>query len=81
MMITVRAQTSLADQAAQVRVTGLAAGEQETLEVSSTDAKGVQPQGCMPSAATSNQAASPVTARPPCRAAKSAAARPVIQPS
>jgi len=39
--ITVSPQTSFADQAVQVRVTGLAAGEQATLRVSSTDAAGV----------------------------------------
>ena len=33
-MITVRPQTSLADQAVQIRVTGLAAGVQATLQVS-----------------------------------------------
>ena len=39
--VTVRPQTSLADQALQIRVTGLAAGEQATVQVSSTDATGV----------------------------------------
>jgi dienelactone hydrolase len=36
--VTVSPRTSLADQAVQTRVTGLAAGEQATLQVSSTDA-------------------------------------------
>jgi dienelactone hydrolase len=39
--VTVRPQTSLADQAVQIRATGLAAGEQATLQMSSTDATGV----------------------------------------
>jgi hypothetical protein len=40
-MITVGPQTSPADQAVHIRVTGLSAGQQATLQVSSTDAKDV----------------------------------------
>ena len=39
--VTVSPRTSLADSAVQIRVTGLAAGEEATLRVSSTDAAGV----------------------------------------